>query len=159
MPALSPSARLARMIAEYPPEIAALGTAVLRRLRRILPPAHEMVYDNYNFLVVGFSPSERPSAAVLSLVFAPHRISVCFLFGRRVPDPNRLLSGGGKRVRFLRLPDPTLLDDPRVRALLARALESGPVRFGRRSRRTLVIRSVSARRRPRRPATKPETSR
>jgi len=28
-----------------------------------------MVYDNYNFLVVGFCPSMRASEAILSIVF------------------------------------------------------------------------------------------
>src|SRR6188472_1908178 len=40
--------------------------AVRRALRRRLPTAHEMVYDNYNFFVIGYSGSERPSDAILS---------------------------------------------------------------------------------------------
>ena len=75
----SPRAQLERFISKYSPEVAAEGRAALAKLRRLVPGAVELVYDNYNFLVVGFYPSERASDAVLSLVFAPRWISVCFL--------------------------------------------------------------------------------
>ena len=52
------------------------------KLRKLLPGAIEMVYDNYNALVIGFSPTERPSDAVLSLVIFLLGIAyVCLWWG------------------------------------------------------------------------------
>jgi len=148
----TPATQLAGFIAKYSPETAALGKAVLAKFRRMIPPAVEMVYDNYNFLVVGFVPSERPSEAVFSIIFAPDHLSLCFIQGAKLPDPHGLLQGSGNQVRHIRLPALKTLDDPKVRALIATALEASPVSFDEVAARKLVIRSVSAKQRPRRPA-------
>src|SRR5438445_5726672 len=47
----------------------------------------------------------RPSEAVFSVVLAPRWVSLCFLQGAKLPDPERLLRGGGKQVRNIRLED------------------------------------------------------
>jgi hypothetical protein len=46
---------------KYDPAVASEGKKCLAKLRKLVPGAIEMVYDNYNFLVVGFCPSMRPS--------------------------------------------------------------------------------------------------
>jgi hypothetical protein len=50
-----------------------------------LAGAIAMVYDNYNRLVVGFCPNERPSDAIFSLVLYPRRVGFCFLQGAVFP--------------------------------------------------------------------------
>ena len=147
-----PAARLAGFIAKYSPEVARDGQAALARMRRLVPGAVELVYDNYNFLVVGFGPSERASEAVLSVAFAPRWVLICFLQdGPSLPDPQRLLRGSGTRVRNVRLESPRDLEKPAVRALIAEALSRADVPIDPAARRRLVIRSVSAKQRPRRP--------
>src|SRR5262245_2582309 len=84
---------------EFTPDVAAVARSALKKVRKQLPPSVELVYDNYNGLVIGFAPSRRPSEAVLSVaVYATH-VSVCFLFGARMSDPHRVLLGSGNRVR------------------------------------------------------------
>lgn len=153
-PAKAPAAadQLETFIDRYSPEVAALGRAVLKKFRTLIPPSIEMVYDNYNFLVVGFVPNERPSDAIFSVVFGTQRVSICFIQGVKLADPDKLLLGGGNQVRTLRLPSVKTLDDPKVRSLIARALETSPVPYGQVGRRQLVIKSISAKQRPRRPA-------
>jgi hypothetical protein len=43
-------------MAKYTPAMAKEGRAALTRLRRLVPGAVQMVYDNWNGLVVGFGP-------------------------------------------------------------------------------------------------------
>ncbi len=118
-----------------------------------MPGAVELVYDNYNFLVVGFCPSERASEAVLSLVFAPRWISVCFLQNApHLPDPNGLLRGSGKQVRNIRLESAKDLDKPAVRDLIMEARARARVPISPKGKGRLMIRSISAKQRPRRPA-------
>ena len=57
----TPAAQLEAFIRKYTPELAAEGRVALRMLRRLLPGAVELVYDNYQWLVVGFGPSEKAS--------------------------------------------------------------------------------------------------
>ena len=61
MKAQSPNAQIAGFLGKFTPEIAALTKAARAKLRKRLPHAVEMVYDNYNFLVFGFGPTERAS--------------------------------------------------------------------------------------------------
>src|SRR5690242_6688577 len=116
-------------MAKYTPDIARQGRGALAKLRKLMPNATQLVYDNYNFLVVGFGPSERASEAVLSLVFAPKWLSICFIYGKGMPDPAKLLRGGGNQVRTLRLASPKDLDAPAVRALIKTAVSRMSVPF------------------------------
>lgn len=149
MPTASPAKQLAGFLARFNPPIAQLARAARTKLRARLPGAVEMVYDNYNALVIGFSPSARPSDAILSLVIWPRKVSVCFIQGRYLDDPERLLQGDGNQVRFLRLDDgAAVLDTPAVRALIGEAIAFGEVPF--RGKRRLVIRAITKKQRPRR---------
>jgi hypothetical protein len=152
MKAKSPRQRLDGFIDKYVPEVAAFARAVLDKMRARLPGAVEFVYDNYNWLVIGFGPTERPSDAVFSVVLPPGRVTLCFLQGARLPDPHHILRGNGKVVRNLGLESPDDLDRPEVQDLIAVALERARVPFDPEDDRQLIIKSVSAKQRLRRPA-------
>ena len=134
------------------PERAALIKAVRAKLRRRLPHAIELVYDNYNFFVIGFSPTERPSDAIFSIAAQASGVALCFLHGAKLPDPQKLLRGSGNQVRSLRLPDAATLDRPEIQSLIAAAIDQSPVPFEPATRPKLIIRSISAKQRPRRAA-------
>jgi hypothetical protein len=120
-------------------------------MRALVPGATELVYDNYNALVVGFGPSERASDAVLSLAIFPRWVTLCFIQnGPDIPDPDRLLKGSGNVVRHMRLTSADDLDTPPVRALIRAALTLADVPIRKSGKRRMIIKSVSARQRPRR---------
>jgi hypothetical protein len=150
---LGPEKQLAGFMARFTPEVAALGKAVLARMRARFPGAIQMVYDNYNFLVVGFGPTERASEAIFSIALFARGVSLCFLqAASRLPDPQKLLVGGGKQARHIRLESAAVLDRPAVKALMSQALQRAAVPFDSTASGRLIIKSVSARQRPRRPA-------
>src|SRR5580658_9654490 len=116
-------AQLESFLAKYDPDVATFARSALAKLRKLVPGAIEMVYDNYNWLVIGFSPTERPSEAIFSLVLPPGCVTLCFLQGAGLPDPAKRLQGSGNVVRNIRLydlgePDAKVLDDPEVLALI-----------------------------------------
>jgi hypothetical protein len=147
----SPAKRLEQFIAKFTPEIATLARAALDRMRELLPGAIEMVYDNYNALVIGFSPTARPSEAIFSIVIYPCKVSLCFLQGTKVPDPQKRLKGDGKQVRHIQLETAEVLDAPAVRDLIARASQCAKVPMDGQGDGELIIKSISAKQRPRRP--------
>jgi len=81
-----------------------------------------MVYYNYNGLVMGFSPTQRPSDAVLSVLVVADHVTLCFLKGAGLEDPDSLLKGAGSTVRHIRLAGPSDLDEPRISRLVALAI-------------------------------------
>lgn len=151
--AASPSAQLDSFLDKYTPEIAAQARLALRRLRARLPGAQELVYDNYNALAIGFGPGERTSDAVFSIAVFPRWVSLFFLqSGTRLRDPAGLLEGSGNQTRHIKLYRAAAIDDPAVQVLIAQALELASVPIDPAQPRRLVIKSVSAKQRPRRPA-------
>ena len=74
-----------------------------------------------------------------------------FLQGVGLEDPDRLLKGTGKIARHVVLPIPDLLDDPALAALMEHAVERAKVPFPLKGSHRLVIKSISAKQRPRRP--------
>jgi len=148
---LSPAKQWDAFLARFNPEIVALVRASLVRMRKRLPGAVELVYDNYNALVIGFGATERASDAVFSLAIYPRWVNLFFLQGARLEDPAKILNGSGGVVRHLRLSDPRRLDDPPVRDLIGRALAAAPRAIDPQARRRMVIKSISAKQRPRKP--------
>src|SRR5271170_2920903 len=127
---MTPQAQLAGFLAKLSPEVAALGQKALATLRARFPTANQMVYDNYNALVIGFVPSERPSEAVFSIALSARGAALCFLqCGPSLQDPRNLLIGAGKQTRHLRLESAKMLNDPAVTALLAEATRRAKVPF------------------------------
>jgi hypothetical protein len=148
----NPEKQLAAFMARFTPEVIALAEAALAKLRARFPNAIQMVYDNYNFLVVGFSPTERASEAVFSLALFARGVSLCFVqAAAKLPDPKKLLQGTGQQARHIRLASAEDLDRPPVKALLSQAVKRAKVPFNSTQRGSLIIKSVSARQRPRRP--------
>jgi len=146
----TPAEQLETLIDKFDPANQSLIRATRKRLRKRFPTAHELVYDNYNFFVIGYSPTERPSDTLVSIAAAANGVGLCFIQGARLEDPKKLLSGGGKQTRFLRIPSADVFDDPNVVSLLAAAESDATTPMPSAGRGTLVIRSISAKQRPRR---------
>jgi len=142
--------QLKAFIAKFDAKDQRLIRAVRSAMRKRLPTALELVYDNYNFFVIGYSPSERPSDAIFSIAARANAVSLCFLHGAKVPDPKRLLQGAGTQTRFIRLDSADRLAHPDVEALVAAAIARAKPPLPARGRGQLVIRSISAKQQPRR---------
>lgn len=142
--------QLAKFIAKFDPANARLIRALRAELRQLLPTAIELVYDNYNFFVIGYSATERPSNCIVSLAAAANGVGLSFYYGATLPDPQHLLLGNGKQNRFLRLPDVNTLRLPVVRALIRKAMAEAKTPLPAGDGGYTVIKSVSAKQRPRR---------
>lgn len=148
--AASPTTQLAGFIAKFDPAMQRRIRATRAALRKRFPTAHELVYDNYNFFVIGYCSTERPSDAIVSMAANSKGVGLCFIYGASLPDPHKRLSGNGNQTRFIRLPSPATLSEPAVAALLRAAIADADPPLPRTGRGKLIVRSVSKRQRPRR---------
>jgi len=146
----SPARQLAAFIAKFDPTVASLIRASRRTLRRRLPTAIELVYDNYNFLAIGYCSTERASDCIVSLAAAANGVGLSFYYGATLPDPERILQGSGKQNRFVRLPSAATLTEPAVEALIQAAIDQAKCPLPSTGRGQTIIKSVSAKQRPRR---------
>jgi hypothetical protein len=142
--------KLAQFIAKFAPTTAKLIRAVRRELRKKLPTATELVYDNYNFFVIGYSASERPSDSIVTIAAAANGVGLAFYHGADLPDPHKILLGSGSQNRFVRLPSVKTLDEPAVSELIRAAVRQAKTPLPRAGKGRTIIRSISAKQRPRR---------
>jgi hypothetical protein len=150
----SAEAQLAGFLANYDAEIAALAETILAEMRKFYPTALELVYDNYNALVIGFGPSERASEAIFSIALYLKWVSLFLLQAKGLPDPDKILLGSGSVAKHVVLASPDVLHYPAVRALMREAEARAKVSFDPHGEHRLIIKSISAKQRPRRPAEK-----
>jgi hypothetical protein len=143
-------AQLKSFIGKFSPAHQKLIRSVRKGLRARFPTATELAYDNYNFFVIGFGPTERPSEAIISLVAGANGVSICFIQGAKLPDPTGILRGAGNQTRSIGVDSASVLTQPTVEALFAAAVAHSKTAFPENVRRRLIIRSISAKQRPRR---------
>jgi hypothetical protein len=152
---VSPRKQLASSLAKFSPDVEAVAREALGKMEARLPGATRLVYDNYNALAIGFGPNERASDVVFSIAVFPRWVSLFFFEGTQLADPERLLKGSGNRARHIVLESAADLDRPAVKALMAEALDLADPPIPRKGSPPLIIKSISARQRPRRPAARP----
>ena len=144
--------QLADFIGRYTPEMAAALTACRRKLQARVPNGYELVYDNYNALAIGYAYADKASASLVSIAGYPRWVTLFFLYGKGLPDPEGLLEGAGVRVRSLRLKSPDDLDRPAVGRLLDLALAAHAADFAAAPPLQTVVKSIAAKQRNRRPS-------
>jgi hypothetical protein len=144
-------ARLAEFLAKFTPEIEARATAIIAAMRARLPGAAIPVCDNYNALAVAFGASDRLRDVVFSIAVYPRWVSLFFARSVGLDDPLGVLKGEGNQVRHVVLSGPAALDEPAVADLMARALARAESPIDPTNSGGVVIKSVSANQRPRRP--------
>jgi hypothetical protein len=147
----SSARQLNTFLGRFDPAIRKLVKAARVKLRRRLPTAIELVYDNYNALAIAFAASERGSDAIVSLAVYARGVNLYFIYGVALPDPHHQLLGGGNQGRFVRLESAAMLDRPEIDELLAAAIKESETPLPQSGRGRVVIKAVSAKQRRRRP--------
>jgi hypothetical protein len=142
--------QIAGFIAKFEPANAKLIRECRAEIRKLLPAAVELVYDNYNFFVIGYCTTERASDCILSIAAAANGVGLSFYHGASLPDPRHLLLGSGKQNRYVRLPGVETLRSAGVLALINAAVAQAEPPLPSQGGGHTVIKSVSAKQRPRR---------
>lgn len=152
VPAVSLDAedQLRIFIEKFDPNDQALVRSMRKVLRKRLPAANELVYDNYNFFVIGYCSSERPSDCIVSIAAGASGVGLSFYQGATLPDPHKMLMGSGKQNRFVRVELAETLVRPEVEELIAAAVAQAKTPLPASGKGRLIVRAISAKQRPRR---------
>jgi len=146
---MTPEQQLDLFIDRFSSEVAANARAAIAMVSARLPGAMILVYDNYNALAIGFGPNENARKIVCSVALYPRWASLFLTNGPSLPDPAGLLQGSGTVVRHVKL-TPALIGSDAVAALIEAAAASVVLPIDPAGEGRLVIKSISAKQRPRR---------
>ncbi|MBS0446814.1 MAG: DUF1801 domain-containing protein [Proteobacteria bacterium] len=148
----SNESQIAAFLAKYTPAIETQLRDARTRLRAAFPRGYELVFDNYNALVFGISASERSRESFISIAGYPQWVTLFFLRGVDLHDPEGLLEGSGVQVRGVRLKSAADLGLPAVRALIAQAAAAQADALKSAPPLTTIVKPPSAKQRSRRPS-------
>jgi len=147
---MTPQEQLDGFIDKFAPDVAAQARRAVAMVKARLPGATVMVYDNYNALAIGFGATDRVGSIVCSIALYPRWVSLFLTKGPTLPDPTGLLEGEGGTVRHVKLTGDRL-NDPAVWALLDAAAAGATTPIDPAGQERLIIKSISAKQRSRRP--------
>jgi Domain of unknown function (DU1801). len=70
---------------------------------KLYPQCNELIYDNYNALAFGWSPTERQGHIFCSVAIGrtSHNIHFGFYWGSQISDPEKKLLGEGNQYRYV----------------------------------------------------------
>ena len=71
-------AQITAAIAKFDPAVARTIRGVRAVLRERFPTAFELAYDNYNFFVIGYCSTERPSDCIVSIAADANGVGLSF---------------------------------------------------------------------------------
>ena len=73
----------------------------------LCPSANELIYDNYNAVAFGWSPTERVGHTICSIAVGRSSKNVHFGFywGSELSDPDKMLLGEGNQYRYILVTD------------------------------------------------------
>lgn len=143
----SVEAQVRTLIARFAPAHKRLIGTTRRCLRKRLPTAHEVVYEYRDWFIISFSANEHGYEGVLAIRASADGVKLYFNRSKDLPDPAKLLQGSGKQMRSINLEGGSTLARPEVARLIDEAIARNRVPFAGAGRRSVVIRSASAKRR------------
>jgi hypothetical protein len=147
--------RIDEFLSRYDGAIEKEGRAARRALRRLMPTAFELVYDNYNALVFAFGATEKRNDIICSIALYPKWVTLFFMNGKGLDDPESLLEGSGTTIRGVRLRGGAKdLAKPAVKALIGLAIARAEAKtpLPSKGRGPTIIKSESPKKRRRTPA-------
>src|SRR5882672_2885678 len=98
---------LLRFLKPFSKEIVDIVFSLREFVWDLYPQANELIYDNYNALAFGWSPTDRVGHTFCSIAVGrtSHNVHFGFYWGAEIADPNKILIGEGNQYRYILVKD------------------------------------------------------
>jgi hypothetical protein len=100
---ISDTRDLKTFLKPFPKEIREKALWLRAFVWKLYPGANELIYDNYNAVALGWSPTDRVGDTFCSIAVgrSSHNVHFGFYWGSRIADPQRMLLGEGNQYRYI----------------------------------------------------------
>jgi hypothetical protein len=89
----------------------------------LYPQTNELIYDNYNALAVGWSPTDRVGHTFCSIAVGrtSNNVHFGFYWGSEISDPDEVLLGEGSQYRYILVSDKNKFPKAYIKKLVKEA--------------------------------------
>ncbi len=144
---------LIKFILPYPDSVKAAALWLRAFVWDLYPETNELIYDNYNAVAFGWSPTDKAGDVFCSIAVVSDHVNFGFNRGCDFPDPGKLLIGNGTQYRYFRVRDKDDFPEEYVKQLLEMAYENSLSRMKpvkKAIKGETIVKSISpVKRRPR----------
>jgi hypothetical protein len=119
----------------------------------LYPDSNELIYDNYNALAFGWSPTDRVGHIFCSIAVgrSSHNVHFGFYWGSQIADPRKILLGEGKQYRYILVKSKDEFPKAYIKKLLKEAYANSLAKVKDKKQLmqgATITKSISAKKRP-----------
>jgi len=117
--------QLSKFLKPFPPEVRAKALWIRDFIWASYPETNELIYDNYNALAVGWSPTDRVGHTFVSFACGrtSNNVHFGFYYGAKLKDPKKILKGEGNQYRYVLFESPDVFPEKYIRQLMNEAYQ------------------------------------
>ena len=112
---------LKEFLAPFSAEVQELALWLREFVWDLYPNANELIYDNYNALAIGWSPTEKVTHTFCSIAVFAKYVHFGFYWGNEIADPEKKLLGKGSQYRYIVVNNKNDLPKTYIKKLLREA--------------------------------------
>jgi hypothetical protein len=114
---------LLKFLKPFPSEIKETVLWLREFVWSLYPKTNELIYDNYNALAFGWSPTDRVGHTFCSIAVGRTSLNIHFGFywGSQIADPEKKLLGKGNQYRYILVKDKNEFPKSYIKKLLKEA--------------------------------------
>jgi hypothetical protein len=120
------STNLLKFLEPFDPEITSLVLWLREFVWDLYPNCNELIYDNYNAVAFGWSPTDKIGHIFCSIAIGRTSGNVHFGFywGAEIADPEKKLIGNGKQYRYILVKKKAEFPMEYIKSLIQNAYEN-----------------------------------
>ncbi len=94
---------LLKFLKPFPQEVVEIALWLREFVWNLYPKTNELIYDNYNAVAFGWSPTDKVGHTFCSIAIgrSSHNIHFGFFWGSEISDPDKILLGQGNQYRYI----------------------------------------------------------
>jgi hypothetical protein len=116
---------LLQFLEPFPDAIRNLALWLRSFIWDLYPQTNELIYDNYNALAIGWSPTDRVGHTFCSIAIGrtSHNVHFGFYWGAHIADPEKKLMGQGNQYRYFLVKDKSSFPESYMKKLMKEAYQ------------------------------------
>lgn len=120
----------------------------------LCPEANELIYDNYNAVAFGWSPTDKVGHTICSIAVgrSSNNVHFGFYWGNEISDPDKILLGQGNQYRYILVTDKKKFPKAYIKKLVNEAYTNSLAKVKDQKQIInghTIVKSVSGKKRPR----------